>query len=58
MTAVQVAVRTCIQSLRLKQDAGLDAALAREADCQAHSYAAPDIKEGIAAVQQKRAPKF
>ena len=43
---------------RLKQDEGLERALAREADSQAHSYASKDIQEGILAVQQKRTPKF
>lgn len=56
--ASPVAVRSCVQSLRLKLDAGLQQALAREADSQAHSYASPDILEGIQAIREKRKPKF
>jgi len=53
-----VAVRTCVRSLRLQQDAGLEAALWREADAQAQCYAGVDYREGLASVQAKRAASF
>lgn len=39
-------------------DDRLQVHLAREADAQGHSYAAPDIKEGIDAILAKRPPQF
>ena len=36
----------------------MDAALVREADAQAQSYASDDYAEGLAALRQKRAPAF
>eukprot|EP00026_Physarum_polycephalum_P013196 Phypoly_transcript_13573.p1 GENE.Phypoly_transcript_13573~~Phypoly_transcript_13573.p1 ORF type:complete len:296 (+),score=49.42 Phypoly_transcript_13573:92-979(+) len=53
-----VAVRSTVRSLRSAQDADLERALWREADAQAHCYAAEDIKEGINAIREKRAPDF
>lgn len=53
-----VAVRTLVRSLRMKQDAGLEASLQREADAQAHSYASKDYLEGVQALIEKRAPNF
>ena len=37
----------CDMVCSAQQDVGLQQALAREADCQAHSYAAADLHEGI-----------
>ena len=45
-----VAVRTCVRTLRNRQDnegLGLEAALWREADAQAQCYASPDLLEGV-----------
>jgi len=53
-----VAVRAAVRSLRQKQDVGLEAALWREADAQSYGYSTPDCLEGIAAVAEKRPPKF
>ncbi|KAJ0407626.1 hypothetical protein P43SY_010167 [Pythium insidiosum] len=57
-TASSTAVRGVLTTLRAKQDAGLDIALQREADAQAHSYASPDYAEGLQAIAEKRAPQF
>ncbi len=56
--ASPVAVRACTKSLRLGANQGLERALSREADCQAHSYASADMLEGLAAVRERRRPKF
>jgi len=48
-----VAVRTCLRSIRTAQDAGLEAALWREADAQAHCYAGVDYKEGLRALNAR-----
>eukprot|EP01116_Phalansterium_solitarium_P005549 TRINITY_DN1732_c0_g1_i2.p2 TRINITY_DN1732_c0_g1~~TRINITY_DN1732_c0_g1_i2.p2 ORF type:complete len:315 (+),score=29.76 TRINITY_DN1732_c0_g1_i2:53-946(+) len=53
-----VAVQTCVRTLRTNQETGLEAALWREADSQAICYASPDLKEGVAAVREKRKPNF
>eukprot|EP00931_Biecheleriopsis_adriatica_P122014 TRINITY_DN97041_c0_g1_i1.p1 TRINITY_DN97041_c0_g1~~TRINITY_DN97041_c0_g1_i1.p1 ORF type:complete len:279 (-),score=68.50 TRINITY_DN97041_c0_g1_i1:75-911(-) len=53
-----VAVRTLVRSLRRKQEEGLEAALWREADAQAHCYNTPDMKEGLKASAERRAPRF
>lgn len=53
-----VAVQSLVRTLRNTQDNGLAQALAREADCQGHNYASDDIKEGIRAIVEKRAPQF
>ncbi|KNC52387.1 enoyl-CoA hydratase/isomerase [Thecamonas trahens ATCC 50062] len=42
------ASRTLTRTLRNAADVGLDAALAREADCQAHSYASLDFQQRLA----------
>ena len=52
------AVRTCVRSLRMAQDVGLEQALWREADAQAQCYGSGDLREGVTAVQEKRRPKF
>lgn len=53
-----IAVRSCVRSLRIASDDGFEHALWREADAQAHCYASQDLREGIAAIQERRAPKF
>lgn len=37
---------------------GLEKALLREADSQAHSYASQDLLEGLNAIRSKRSPSF
>lgn len=53
-----VAVQTCVRTLRSKQDQGLESALWREADAQAQCYATRDIREGIASFKEKRPPVY
>lgn len=53
-----LAVRATVRTLRAASDAGLDAALQREADAQAQSYASTDYAEGLAAITCKRKPTF
>ena len=53
-----VATRTCIRSLRMSQDEGLDRALWREADAQAQTYITQDLAEGVSATAEKRPPAF
>lgn len=53
-----VAVRSCVQSLRLRQDQGLEQALQREADAQAQCYASVDLLEGVNAAAEKRSASF
>lgn len=56
--ASPVCVRSLTTSLRLKQDQGLEAALIREADAQSHTYASPDLLEGLRAIRERRSPVF
>ncbi len=56
--ASPVAVQATLRTLRARQDEGLARALQREADSQAHCYAQPDLTEGLAAIKEKRNPKF
>eukprot|EP00933_Yihiella_yeosuensis_P080978 TRINITY_DN9450_c0_g4_i1.p1 TRINITY_DN9450_c0_g4~~TRINITY_DN9450_c0_g4_i1.p1 ORF type:complete len:273 (+),score=49.29 TRINITY_DN9450_c0_g4_i1:59-820(+) len=53
-----IAVRSLVRSLRRKQDEGLEAALWREADAQAHCYNSIDMREGLKAAGERRAPRF
>mmetsp|Transcript_21347 Transcript_21347/g.68861 ORF Transcript_21347/g.68861 Transcript_21347/m.68861 type:complete len:305 (-) Transcript_21347:34-948(-) len=53
-----VAVRSCVRTLRMNQDRGLDQALWREAEAQADCYASKDLLEGVRAVAEKRKPAF
>lgn len=53
-----LAVRATVATLRRAANTGLDAALAREADAQAQSYASADYAEGLAALREKRPPAF
>ena len=43
--------------MRMKIDIGLDQALWREADCQAHSYATT-MGEGLDSILEKREPNW
>ena len=56
--AAPLAVRTCIRTLRMQQDEGLDRALWREADAQAQVYNSTDFSEGLDGLVQKKAPLF
>jgi enoyl-CoA hydratase/carnithine racemase len=49
-----VAVRATVATLRAAADAGLDAALQREAEAQAACYTGPDFVEGVESVAGKR----
>lgn len=51
------AVRSLVRSLELDRDA-LRVALEREATAQAGSYASDDLREGLAALRERRAPRF
>lgn len=53
-----IAVQTLVQTLRRQNEVGLERALQREADAQAHCYAHADMKEGLAAIVEKRKPNF
>jgi enoyl-CoA hydratase/carnithine racemase len=53
-----IAVRSTVRSLRLHHDDVLERALWREADAQAHCYASADLRRGIEAVREKKAPVF
>ena len=49
-SASPVAVRATTKTIRLRTDDGIERALWREADTQAHVYAAADMIEGLDAV--------
>jgi enoyl-CoA hydratase/carnithine racemase len=51
------AVRALCRSLELDRDA-LRTALEREASAQAGSYASDDLREGLAALRERRTPRF
>lgn len=53
-----VAVRSTVRSLRLVADEGLERALWREADAQAHCYSTADLRRGIEAVRTKSKATF
>lgn len=53
-----IAVRLAVRSLRTKQEEGLEAALWREADAQAHCYNTEDFREGLKASTERRPPRF
>ena len=53
-----LAVQTCTATLRGRGDAGLMAALQREASAQALCYATGDFAEGLRAITEKREPAF
>jgi enoyl-CoA hydratase/carnithine racemase len=51
------AVRALKRSLEIDREA-LRAALEREASAQAGSYASDDLREGLAALRERRPPRF
>lgn len=51
-------VRGLKASLRLSPDNDLESQLRREAEMQTIDYGSPDIVEGLAAVREKRRPRF
>jgi enoyl-CoA hydratase/carnithine racemase len=53
-----VAVRTMLRTIRQRQDAGLEAALQREALSQSVCYSRRDWGEGMDAVTDRRPPQF
>eukprot|EP00088_Acartia_fossae_P032707 TRINITY_DN33466_c0_g1_i1.p1 TRINITY_DN33466_c0_g1~~TRINITY_DN33466_c0_g1_i1.p1 ORF type:complete len:178 (-),score=21.18 TRINITY_DN33466_c0_g1_i1:38-571(-) len=53
-----VAVRTTLETLRNKQNIGLDDSYRREAEAQAVCYPTQDLKEGVTSLQEKRKPFF
>lgn len=53
-----VAVRSCVRSLRMQAEEGLDRSLWREADAQSYCYSGADLKEGVEAVAAKRKAGF
>ena len=53
-----VAVRTCVRSIRMGQEDGLERALWREAGAQAECYGSADYLEGVRAIVEKRKPEF
>lgn len=57
-TAAPLAVRTCVRSIRMAQDDGLDRSLWREADAQAQVWNSHDLNEGVDSLIEKRKPVF
>ena len=57
-TAAPLAVRTCVRSIRMAQDDGLDRSLWREADAQAQVWNSRDLHEGVDALVEKRRAEF
>lgn len=53
-----ISVRTCLATLREKQNLGLEEAFQREAFAQSICYPTTDLAEGVEAVKQKRKPHF
>eukprot|EP00605_Chrysophyceae_sp_TOSAG23-4_P000434 GSChrysophyteH1.ASY1.ANO1.491.1 assembled CDS len=56
--AAPLAVRTCVRTLRLTQDEGLERSLWREADAQAQVWNSSDMTEGLQGIVEKRRPQF
>eukprot|EP00591_Stephanopyxis_turris_P006259 CAMPEP_0195528420 /NCGR_PEP_ID=MMETSP0794_2-20130614/30537_1 /TAXON_ID=515487 /ORGANISM="Stephanopyxis turris, Strain CCMP 815" /LENGTH=240 /DNA_ID=CAMNT_0040659549 /DNA_START=199 /DNA_END=921 /DNA_ORIENTATION=+ len=53
-----LSVRTMVESIRIQENEGLEAALRREADVQAMCYACDDWGEGLDAAKEKKRPEF
>ena len=53
-----VSVRTLVQTLRRRQEAGLEDAFTTEATAQSVCYPTSDLAEGVRALQEKRSPTF
>jgi len=53
-----MAVKTCLETLRQKQNIGLEEAMKRESEAQAITYATKDFLDGVTAIKQKRTPVF
>ena len=56
--AAPLAVRTCMRTIRMAQDDGLDRSLWREADAQAQVWNSRDLHEGVDALVEKRRAVF
>jgi len=56
--AAPVSVRTLVQTLRRKQEDGLEDAYRMEATAQSLCYPTSDLAEGVKALQEKRKPIF
>jgi len=56
--AAPVSVRTLVQTLRRKQEVGLEDAYRTEATAQSICYPTNDLAEGVKALQEKRKPIF
>lgn len=52
-----LATKQLLKTLR-GNDAELEAALVREAECQSENYASAEFLEGVRAVREKRSPRF
>ena len=57
-SAAPIAVRSCVRSLRMAQDEGLERALWREADSQAPCYASQDLGDGVRSLMERKAVTF
>lgn len=57
-SAAPLAVRTCVRSIRMAQDDGLDRSLWREADAQAQVWNSHDLNDGVSALVEKRRAVF
>eukprot|EP00949_MAST-11_sp_MAST-11-sp1_P005450 g5450.t1 len=53
-----LAVRTCVRSLRMAHDDGLDRSLWREADAQAQVWNSADMTKGLDALEARARPEF
>ncbi len=57
-SSAPVAVRSLKETLRGTWDRTIEEAIGREADAQAMTFTTADAKEGLTAIQEKRAPDF
>jgi len=56
--AAPIVVRSCVRSLRMQQDVGLEQALWREADSQAPCYASQDLGDGVRSLMERKPVEF